>query len=106
MRQVLVDHARRRGALKRGSGALKVTLAEADGATPGADEALDLLRLDEALSALARLDPGRARVVEMRYFAGMTVPEVALALGRTEWDVKKDWKLARAWLARRLKDLR
>jgi len=106
MRQVLVDHARRRGALKRGSGGLKVTLTEADAAGPPAGEALDLLQLDDALTELARIDADRARVVEMRYFAGMTVPEIAVALGRAEWDVKKDWTLAKAWLARRLKDLR
>jgi len=107
MRQVLVDHARRRRALKRGSGGLKVTLDEAtSAATSPGEDALDLLRLDEALAALAQIDGRRARVVEMRYFAGMTVPEIALVLGRPEWDIKKDWKLAKAWLARRLKDLR
>jgi RNA polymerase sigma factor (TIGR02999 family) len=107
MRQVLVDHARRRRALKRGSGGLKVTLDEAAGAAaPGRGDPVDLLRLDEALAGLARLDARRAQVVEMRYFAGMTLPEIARSTSRPEAEVKKDWTLAKAWLARRLKDLR
>jgi RNA polymerase sigma factor (TIGR02999 family) len=106
MRRILVDHARRRDALKRGSGGVRLTLADPGTATPAAEAELDLLRLDDALAELHRVDGGRARIVEMRYFAGLTVPEIALVLGRPEWDVKKDWRLAKAWLARRLKDLR
>jgi RNA polymerase sigma factor (TIGR02999 family) len=102
MRQVLVDHARRRQARKRGSGGVRVLLDEAAGAV-APDGEIDLLSLDRALDELAAIDPGRARVVEMRYFAGMTVPEIGGVLGRPEWDVKKDWKLARVWLARRLR---
>jgi RNA polymerase sigma factor (TIGR02999 family) len=105
MRQVLVDHARRRRARKRGSGGLKVALDEAAGAAaPAPTSAVDLLALDLALSQLEEIDRPRARVVEMRYFAGMTLPEIGQVLGRPEWDVKKDWKLAQAWLARRLKE--
>jgi RNA polymerase sigma-70 factor (ECF subfamily) len=103
MRQVLVDHARRRKAGKRGAGALKVALDEVvdpAAAAPG----IDLLELDQALTELEEIDGSRARVVEMRYFAGMTLPEIGGVLGRSEWDVKKDWKLAKAWLARRLKE--
>src|SRR5262245_25021292 len=103
MRQVLVDHARRRRAAKRGAGDVRVALDEATGLAPSAAPDVELLALDRVLSDLARIDERRARVVEMRYFAGMAIPEIALVLGRTEWDVKKDWQLARAWLARRLR---
>jgi RNA polymerase sigma factor (TIGR02999 family) len=103
MRQVLVDHARRHRAQKRGSGGLKVSLDEAPGAAALTPRDVDLLQLDRALDDLQAVDAPRARVVEMRYFAGMSIPEVARALGRSEWEVKKDWTLARAWLARRLK---
>jgi DNA-directed RNA polymerase specialized sigma24 family protein len=64
---------------------------------------VDLLHLDRALEELAELDAHRARVVELRYFSGMTLAEIGLALERPEWEVKKDWMLAKAWLARRLK---
>lgn len=104
MRQVLVDHARRRRAAKRGSGEVRMTLEEADGRLPSSTPPdVELLALDGVLTELARIDERRARVVEMRYFAGMAIPEIALVLGRAEWDVKKDWQLARAWLARRLR---
>jgi RNA polymerase sigma factor (TIGR02999 family) len=103
MRQVLVDHARRRATAKRGSGALKVPLEDAGEQVPRALPDVDLLPLDEALSELAAIDPARAKVVEMRTFAGMTILEIADVSGRSEWDVKKDWKLAKAWLARRLR---
>jgi RNA polymerase sigma-70 factor, ECF subfamily len=107
MRQVLVDHARRRRALKRGSGELRVALDEAPGtAASVAPPEVDLLQLDQALAELEEIDGPRARVVEMRYFAGMTVPEIGRVLGRSEWDVKKDWKLAKTWLARRLRESR
>jgi RNA polymerase sigma-70 factor, ECF subfamily len=104
MRQVLVDHARRRRAAKRGSGEIRVTLDEAGGRLPAsAPPDVELLALDDVLTELARIDERRARVVEMRYFAGMAIPEIAVVLGRAEWDVKKDWQLAKAWLARRLR---
>jgi RNA polymerase sigma factor (TIGR02999 family) len=104
MRQVLIDHARRRLALKRGSGPLRIALEEASsrGGTAKRRE-VDLLHLDRALEELAELDAHRARVVELRYFSGMTLAEIGLALERPEWEVKKDWMLAKAWLARRLK---
>ena len=105
MRQVLVDHARRRRARKRGAGAVQVALQELGAAEPAAaPQVIDLLHLDQVLTDLAAIDSRRARVVEMRYFAGMTVREIGLVLDRSEWDVKKDWTLARAWLARRLKE--
>ena len=104
MRQVLVDHARRRRAAKRGAGDVRVTLTEAEGrAVAAVPPDVELLALDGVLSDLERIDERRARVVEMRYFAGMAIPEIALVQGRSEWDVKKDWQLAKAWLARRLR---
>jgi RNA polymerase sigma factor (TIGR02999 family) len=103
MRQVLVDHARRRAAAKRGSGALRIPLEEVAAGPRGRSPEVDLLPLDRALADLARIDAARASLVEMRAFAGMTVPEIARVLGRSEWEVTKDWKLARAWLARRLR---
>jgi RNA polymerase sigma factor (TIGR02999 family) len=104
MRQVLVDHARKRAAQKRGASPVRVEIDEGKMAAPesGAD-GLDLLHLDRVLTNLAEIDARRARVVEMRYFAGMTVPEIAVVLGVPEWNVKKDWTLAKAWLRRRLK---
>jgi RNA polymerase sigma factor (TIGR02999 family) len=104
MRQVLVDHARRRRARKRGSGELRVALENAPDAAAAPPRDVDLLQLDQALAELEEIDAPRARVVEMRYFGGMTVAEIGHVLGRPEWDVKKDWKLAKAWLARRLKE--
>jgi RNA polymerase sigma factor (TIGR02999 family) len=105
MRQVLVDHARRRGAKKRDPERLRVELDEGSVAAPAkSPHEVDLLQLEDVLTALAGVDARRARVVEMRYFAGMTVPEIAVVLGVPEWDVKKDWTLARAWLRRRLRE--
>lgn len=105
MRQVLVDHARRRLARKRGSGELQVALEEA-GEVAGAvaPPTVDLLHVDRALSELAEVDASLARLVEMRYFAGMTLQEIGHVAGRSESALKKDWQLARAWLARRLRD--
>ena len=103
MRQVLVDHARRRRAQKRGSGEILVALEEAgEAAVSVAPKRMDLLHVDQVLGELAEVDPKLARLVELRYFAGMTLPEIGRVLGRPEWDLKKDWKLAKAWLSRRL----
>lgn len=96
MRQVLVDHARRRGALKRAGRREPVTMEripDDDGAAP-----LDVVALDEALARLAALAPRKAGVVELRLFAGMTVEEVAEALGVSVRTVEGDWAFARAWL--------
>ena len=101
MRQILVDHARRRGAAKRGGGAQPDTLQEDRG---GADAfAEELIDLDQALERLAELDPRHARVVECRYFGGMTVEETAIALGVSPRTVRYDWALAKAWLHKFLK---
>lgn len=101
MRRVLIDHARRRDADKRGGDLHRVTLTDV---TPilGSPE-IDLLALDEALSALAAEDDRKARVVEFRFFSGMTMPEVAEALGVSLSTAEDDWHFARAWLARRMR---
>ena len=96
MRQLLVDHARRRHADKRGGGAVHVTLSEA--AAASAAPVLDVLALDTALKELARLDPMLERVVECRFFAGLDVVETAAALGRSTRSVERDWARARAYL--------
>jgi RNA polymerase sigma-70 factor (ECF subfamily) len=100
MRRILVDHARAAAARKRGARALKVTLD--DRLAVGAEQPLELLALDEALSGLARRHPRQARVAELRLFSGMEVKTVAAALEVSERTVKGDWRLARAWLMRAL----
>lgn len=100
MRRLLVERARARGAEKRGGGRVQVTLDDALVAGPGA--AVDLLAVDEALSALAALDARQARIVELRFFGGLTVEETAEATGVSPATVKRDWTLARAWLKREL----
>lgn len=99
MRRILVDHARRKKAAKRGGGrAVTLVDAAASVEAPG----LDVIALDGALQELEREDPRAARIVEMRFFAGLEVKEVAQALGVSEPTVKRDWRHAKAWLYRRL----
>jgi RNA polymerase sigma factor (TIGR02999 family) len=97
MREVLIDHARRRGAAKRGGGATRLTFDDAI-ETPGGEKSVDLLALDEALEKLEELDPRQARVVELRYFAGLSIEETGEALGISSATVKREWQMARAWL--------
>jgi RNA polymerase sigma factor (TIGR02999 family) len=100
LRRVLVDHARTVGARKRGGGAGRISLGDVD---PAAEEdPLDVLALDEALESLARASPRQARVVELRYFAGLGLEETARALDVSVDTVKSDWRFARAWLNREL----
>src|SRR5262245_26427209 len=99
MRQILVDFARRRGAGKRGGGAVAVPLDEAAISLERAEE---LIRLDDALQALARLDERKARIVELRFFGGLTIEETAEVLGLSHATVERDLKLARAWLQREM----
>lgn len=101
MRRVLVDHARARRALKRGGGGTLVTLGEADRA-PATPEDVDVLALDDALARLATMDPRKARLVELRYFAGLSMPEAAAALGISLATVGREWAVARMWLRREL----
>ena len=109
MRQVLVDAARTRHAAKRGGGAAAVTLGDAVAAAPaGGDEVagVDVLALDAALDRLAALDPGQARLVELRYFAGLTLDDTAAALGVSPATVSREWSVARRWLRRELEAAR
>ena len=96
MRRIMVDHARHRQALKRGGGAVMVALDEARVATES--RAADLLELDEALEKLALFDRRKADVVEMRYFGGLTMEEIAEVLKIHVNTVTRDWTAARAWL--------
>jgi len=100
MRRVLVDHARARAAEKRGGDAERITLDSGLGPVPGPD--LDVLALDEALARLAALDERQAKVVELRFFGGLAVEEVADVLGVSKRSVEADWTLARVWLRRAL----
>lgn len=100
MRRVLLDAARARAAKKRGGGEVRISFAEdlllAD--SPAARQASWLIALDDALAALAQADPRKAQVVEMRFFGGLSVDEMAEVLRISPQSVKRDWKLARAWL--------
>jgi RNA polymerase sigma factor (TIGR02999 family) len=103
MRQILVERARARHAAKRGGGAARVTLVEERaGGSPDPGVAVDVLALHDALERLAAIDPARARLVEIRYFGGLTIEEAAEALGQSPATVKRSWALARAWLRREL----
>jgi len=96
IRRVLVDHARRRARAKRGGGRPQVSLDGLAPAQPISDA--ELLGLDEALARLAVLDPIKARIVELRFFAGMTSAELARTLELSESTVRRHWRMARAWL--------
>lgn len=101
MRRILVEHARRHN-LKRGGDVPHVALDEA--ALVGADADVDLVALDDAMTALARVDPRKMQVVEMRFFGGLSVEETAEVLGISPVTVKRDWRIAKAWLYRELAD--
>ncbi|MEO6568795.1 MAG: ECF-type sigma factor, partial [Opitutaceae bacterium] len=96
MRRIMVDHARHRQALKRGGGAIRVTLDEVAAVTQ--TRADELLALDEALEKLATFDQRKAQVVELRYFGGLTMEEIAAVLKTHVNTVSRDWTAARAWL--------
>lgn len=96
MREILIDHARARAAQKRDGGE-RVTLSVAD--TSGTDSgAVDLIALDAALCRLERIDAGKARIVELRYFGGLSIAETAEAIGQSPATVKRHWQAARLWL--------
>lgn len=99
MRAILVDRARSRLADKRGA---SVTVSLADIDPPAPEGRVDAVLLETALARLASLDPRQARMVELRYFGGLTIPETADVLGISEMTVKRDWQVARAWLRREL----
>ena len=98
MRRILVDHARRRDAAKRGSGDVRVPLDDVLDQLAGPLPDPQLIALDAALTRLAALDPRQARVVELRYFAGLSVEDTAAAVGVSSGTVKREWAAARAWL--------
>jgi RNA polymerase sigma factor (TIGR02999 family) len=100
MRHILVDRARARRNLKRGGGLRQVEFNEAFVSSP--ERGRDLVALDDALDALAALDPRRGRVVELRIFGGLTVEETARVIGVSVQTIMRDWKLARVWLRREL----
>jgi RNA polymerase sigma factor (TIGR02999 family) len=111
MRRILVDHARRRHAAKRGGAPTQVTLGAVDredhqhGSSESSRSSLDpidLLALDDALARLAALDPQKVRLVELRYFAGLSMPEAAEALGISLATAGREWAIARMWLRREL----
>ena len=102
MRQVLMNHARDRNAAKRGGGCDRITLDEAVTPVAGAGREVDLLALDEALERLSHRSERQARVIELRFFGGLTIPEAAHVLGVGTTTVEDDWHFAKAWLAREL----
>ena len=104
MRQILVDHARKHKSQKRGAGAAKMPLEDALGFAP--ERSSSVIALDDALTELARIDPRQAKVIELRFFAGLSVEETAEILKVSADTVMRDWKLARAWLSAELDDSR
>jgi RNA polymerase sigma factor (TIGR02999 family) len=96
MRQILADHARRKRAEKRGGGRARVTLDAA--VTPPAESTMDLVALDDALTRLADVDNRKHRVVELRFFGGLTVEDVAAVLEVSKTTIESEWRAARAWL--------
>ncbi len=102
MRQILVDHARGRQAAKRGGGQMLLSVSALD--RIGAREDVNLVELDEALRRLETVDEQKSRIVELRYFGGLTIEETAEALGVSPATVKRDWTMVRAWLRRELGD--
>lgn len=102
MRRLLVERARRRGAAKRGGAPVQVTLDDALLVGQHPDASIDLIELDRALTKLDALDPQQARIIELRYFAGLSIEETAASLGISPATVKRHWTVARAWLLREI----
>jgi RNA polymerase sigma-70 factor (ECF subfamily) len=100
MRQILVEHARRRSAIKRGGDAITLALDEAGTFPPR--QPLDVIALDDALTALAAIDPRQSRIVEFRFFTGLSIDETSHVLGLSPATVKREWMTARAWLQREM----
>lgn len=96
MRGILVDHARMRGAAKRGGNSLTITLDES--LAPPKQREMDLVALDDALNALAALDPKQGQLVELRFFAGLSIEDTSHVMGLSPATVKREWATARAWL--------
>ena len=102
MRRILVEHARGRNAQKRGNGQRRVSIQDVDVPFSPTDDGIDLVSLDTALERLAGLDPRQARIVELRFFGGLTVEETASVVGISERTVKREWQMSRAWLRREM----
>ncbi len=100
IRRILVDHVRAKNAAKRGAGAMTLSLDES--IEVAGRRGVDLVSLDEALEELARFDPRQARIVELRYFTGLSIEETAEVIGISPATVKREWAVARAWLYREL----
>ncbi len=100
IRRILIDHARHRTRIKRGGGLARAPLSEA--LSVCAEPEVDMLGLDDALTRLAAIDPQKARVVELRFFAGLTADQTALTMGISPSTVARDWQFARVWLAREI----
>ena len=100
MRHILIDHARARRAGKRGGGGARVTLGEASELAQ--ERAVDLIALDDAMKALEALDPRQSRMVELRYFGGLSIEETAEVLGMSSAQVRREWTAVRVWLRREL----
>jgi RNA polymerase sigma factor (TIGR02999 family) len=99
MRKILIDHARRKNAQKR-DGGQKIMLDEA--VSFSNDKELDLIALDQALKDLEKLDPRQAKIVELRFFGGLSIPETAYVLKTSETTIKREWTFAKAWFQREL----
>jgi RNA polymerase sigma-70 factor, ECF subfamily len=103
MRQILVDHARRRRAAKRGGNQLRIALDDNLVVELKSDPDVDLLALEDALAKLTKLDPRQARMIELRFFGGLSVAEAATAMGMPKRSVEREWTMVRAWLRRELR---
>jgi RNA polymerase sigma-70 factor (ECF subfamily) len=101
MRRILVDYSRGHDAQKRGKGFEKIFLEEAEGVAKG--KAADVIQLDEALTRFAEVDPQQAQLVELRFFGGLSIEEAAAVLGVSRTTAKRNWNLAKAWLAREMR---
>jgi RNA polymerase sigma factor (TIGR02999 family) len=102
MRRILVDHARRRGYLKRGGGAKQVSLDQAAIVPEKESEHADIVALDAALDKLGEFDPRKSRIIELRYFGGLSVEETAEVMEVSSVTIKREWSTARAWLMREI----
>ncbi len=104
MRRVLVEHARNAGRIKRGAQQVQVTYTDSLQASTAAMQSDELLALDDALSELAALDQRQVEIVQLRYFAGFSIPETAELMNLSATTIKREWTMARAWLVARLRD--
>ncbi len=102
MRRILVDHAKGKNREKRGGSMIKVTLGKAMEVEAGSGRGMDLIALDEALKQLGAIDEQQSRIVELRYFSGLSIEQTAKVLGISPATVKRDWRVAKAWLRREL----